>query len=262
MAEEEVVLRYHDVAVFRNQELDGPQKEIADKRMIYYLHSFLNNHAEKGGTRFLPREIVKTPQDIKIIETVIRMVTEQMISLKREKIIEVSLPFIHLVPEGTVCESNPVFGGIVVERTADDIVFAVKLFQKVFCRMSYSAVKVCDRRQLVWIDVGNSFKEAVASLKSREFLEKAMEEGLLERAPIVEEKLFDLRAEAVFMGELNDLWERNKMLFPKERFSRDMVEATINGRILPLMVLRDRRIDLEDAQEILFWINGAGTRMF
>ncbi|MDD4531655.1 MAG: hypothetical protein PHH21_03055 [Candidatus Pacebacteria bacterium] len=262
MAEEEVVLKYHDVAVFKNQELDGPQKEIADRKMISYLHSFLNNQAEKGGTRFLPNEIVKTPGDVKIIEAVIRMVAEQMVSLKREKIIEIPLPFVHLVPEGANCESNPVFGGIVVERSADDVIFAVKLFQKVFCRMSYSAVKVCDQRQIVCIDVGNSFKEAVASLKSREFLEKAMEKGLLKKVPIIEEKLFDLKSEMVFMRELDDLWERNRRLFPKERFSRDMVEATINGRILPLMVLRDRRVDLEEAQKILFWINGAGARMF
>ena len=262
MAEEEVVLKYHDVAVFRNQELDGPQKEIADRKMISYLHSFLNNQAEKGGTRFLPNEIVKTPEDVKIVEAVIRMVTEQMISLKREKIMDIPLPFIHLVPEGANCESNPVFGGIVVERTADHTIFAVKLFQKVFCRMSYSAVKVCDQRQLVCIDVGNSFKEAVASLKSREFLERAIQGGLLKKAPIIEEKLFDLKAEMVFMRELNDLWERNKRLFPKERFFQNMVEATINGRIVPMMVLRDRRVDLGEAKNILSWINGAGTRMF
>ena len=263
MAKEIAVLEYHDIAIFDNCEPEGPQKESVDRMMNSYLHSYLNNTTKKTGTRFLPDELVKTPRDIAIIETVMRVAKGQMISLKRNKIIEFPLPFVHLVPEGRACENNSVFGGIVVERAAEDSFFAAKLFQKFFARMEFCAVKVCQDRKVVLVDVGNSFKEAVASFKSREFLEKATASGLFEKkAPMVEEKFFDLEAETVFNKELNDLWERNKRLFPKERFFDDMVEATINGRILPLMILRDRRVDLEEAQKILSWINGAGTRMF
>lgn len=262
--DEIVLLKYHDVAVFKNHILDGPEKPIADREMISHLHFFLNNFAGKNGIKFLPSERVKTAKDIKIIEMVMRAVKEQMVSLKRSKIIEVPLPFVHLVPEGVVCKDDSAFGGIVVERAADDVIFSVKLFQKVFERMSYSAVKVCNERQIAYVDVGNSFKEAVASFQSREFLKEVVRKSPLfeSKEAIPDEKLFNLEAEMTFNMELDDLWERNGRILPREMFFQNMVEATINGRIVPMMFLKDRKVDLKEAQAMLFMINGAGTRMF
>jgi hypothetical protein len=185
------------------------------------------------------------------------MVTEYMVLLGRSKIINISLPFIHLVPKGNTYKSNSVFGGIVVERVENDAVFAIKLFQKVFERMSFSAVKVCEDRTIVYVDVGKDFKEATASLMSRDFFEEVIKKNNLFNGsnPIVEEKCFDLRAEDVFNLELDDLWEKNRRIFPRDKFFKDMIEATINGRILPLMLLRDHRVDTEEIREFLSWIS-------
>jgi len=250
---ENPVLKYHDEAVLRDSNnSEDPEKNISDKAMLECLYAFLNNFTKNNGEKVLPGELDKgedSSKEKKIVETVLSAVTEQMISLERNKIINVTLPFIHLVPEGFVHKSDSVFGGIVVERTADDVIFAIKLFQKVFERMSYSAVKVLDDRQIAYIDVGNSFKEAVASFQSREFLKEVIENPLFEKKEeIVEEKLFNLGAEKVFNDELDNLWERNEKIFPREKLFQNMVEATINGRIVPMMVLRDRIVDLNDAQ--------------
>jgi len=255
MAEE---TEYHDVIIFHSHEVQGPEKEIVDRRTICQLYSFINNVTRKSGSEFLPVEIRKTQKDILIIEMVLRMVTEYMVLLGRSKIINISLPFIHLIPEGKTYSSNSVFGGIVVERVENDAVFAIKLFQKVFARMSFSAIKVCEEdRTIVYVDVGKDFKEAAASLISRDFFEEFIKKNSLfnESNPIVEEKCFDLRAEDVFNSELDDLWEKNRRIFPREKFFKDMVEATINGRILPLMLLRDHRVDTEEIREFLSWIS-------
>ncbi|MFA5169815.1 MAG: hypothetical protein WC386_00870 [Candidatus Paceibacterota bacterium] len=252
MAEE---LLYHDMAMLYK---DDPYKSILPR-----FYSFLNNVSEKGGKVLLPKELRKSEKDIFIIEMVVEMVREYMVLSGRNKIIDISLPFVHLIPEGSGYENNSVFGGIVVERVANDSIFAINLFQKIFARMSFSAVKSCGDRSIVFIDIGGNFKEAVASLMSRRFFEEFVKGNELfkDSEPIIEEKCFDLKAEDSFNQTLEELWERNKRLFPKEKLFHDTVEATINGRILPFMVIRDRKITQEEVNKLLSYFQEVGTKL-
>jgi hypothetical protein len=229
---------------------------------ISTLYTFLNNISEVGAGKFLPDEISKSQKDILIVELVIRLVKECMVFFGRNKTIDIPLRFIHLIPEGSNYKAS-LFGGIVVERVADDRVFAIKLFQKVFAKTSFSAIKINKDRTLTFIDVGGNIKEAVASLISRSFFEDVVLQNnlFLKGEPIVEKECFDLEAEAIFNEAFEEVLERNKGFLSREKLFKDAVEATVNGRIIPLMVLRDRKVEQGEVNNLLRWFNEVGTRL-
>lgn len=177
------------------------------------------------------------------------------------QVIDIPLQFIHLVPKGRTYES-PLFGGIVVERTSDKA-FAIKLFQKLFTRMSFSAVKIHRDRTLTFIDVGGNFKEAVASIFSRSFFDEVvLDNNLFKKDELINEKeCFDFEAEKVFLKGFEEARRSSKGLIPKEKLFHDMVEATINGRIIPLMTLRDHKVGPEEVNDLLRWFNEVGTKL-
>jgi len=231
-------------------------------RMVIRFHTSLNRFAEKGGKSPVPNELIKTQKDLKIIELVIKAAKEYMILFGRNKIIDIPVSFIHLITESDGYENNSVFGGIVVERMADDSVFAIKLFQKIFARMSFSSVRACEDRSIVLIDIGANFKEGVASLASRLFFEEVKDDRLFRRSePIIEERSFDLVAEDAVNRVLEEVWESNSELFPKEKIIRDAVQAIVNGTIIPLLILRSKKIGPEEMGNLLQWLNGARQKL-
>jgi len=150
-----------------------------------------------------------------------------MILCKRDKIIEIPMSFIHLVPEGSGYSYDPILGGIVVERIADDRVFAIKLFQKLFVRMSWSAIKCEDRKLIVSRCLIN---EGIASLMSRQFFEETIKgNSLFANNETINQECFNIEAEKVFNGALDNFWERSHKSIPKETFSFKIIGAAING---------------------------------
>ena len=235
---------------------------VSKDKIYNKFHSFLNKASDLGGKKSLSNERRKNSKDILIIELVIESVKEYMVLFGRDKIINIPLQFIHIIPKGSDCE-NSFFGGIVVEKVEDDRVFAINLFQKIFARMSFSAIKVHKDRTFSYIDIGGDFKEAVASLMSRNFFEEVVSHNNLfeKNKPIVEEKCFNLEAEDLFIKSFREVVKKNKGYIPKEKLFHDTVEATINGRILPLMILRDRKIEERETSILLEWFNGVGTKL-
>ena len=255
-------LLYQDMAMLDWEDTEWDYNPISKDKIYNKFHSFLNKASELGGKKSLSNEIRKTPKDILIIELVIESVKEYMILFGRDKTINIPLQFVHIVPKESNYE-NSFFGGIVVEKVEDDRVFAVNLFQKIFTRTSFSAIKVHKDRTFSYIDIGGNFKEAVASLMSRNFFEEVVSNNnLFEKdKPIIEEKCFNLEAEDFFIKSFREVMKNNRGYIPKEKLFHDTVEATINGRVLPLMILRNRKIEEKEVIILLEWFNGVGTKL-
>lgn len=255
-------LFYQDLAMLDWTDSEWEYNTCSRDEFLNNLYSFLNRASEIGGKKFLPNEIRRAPRDIQIIELAIKSVKEYMVLFGRDKIINLPLQFIHVLPEGSDYEKS-FFGGIVVEKVEDDRIFAINLFQKIFARMSFSAIKVKKDRTFSFVDTGLGFKEAVASLMARNFFEEVVSNSDLFKKgePIIEEKCFNLEAEDFFIKSFSDVMKKNKGLIPKEKLFHDIIEATINGRILPLMILRDRQIKEEETMRFLDWMNEVGTKL-
>lgn len=224
-----VELLYQDLAVLSLTRSEWDYNPYFRERFFSGFYSYLNKISEIRGKKTLPNEIVKSPKDIVIIKLAIKSVKEYMVLFRRNKIIDIPLQFIHIVPEGSNCE-NCFFGGIVVERAADDKIFAIKLFQKIFAKMSFSAVELSGDRKVTFIDEGNGLKEATASLISRLFLEEVvLKNDLFEKnGSAIEENCFSLKSEKLFHELLAKVW-KDETILTKEKFFRNTVETVING---------------------------------
>jgi hypothetical protein len=225
-----VELLYQDLAVLDWIKSEWEYNLSSKDKIFSKFHSYLNNISEMRGKRVLPDEIKKTPKDIIIIKLVIKSVREYMIFFRRNKIINVPLQFVHIVPEGSNHEDS-FFGGIVVERVVDDKIFAIKLFQKVFQKMSFSAVRAPRDRKLIFINTDNKFREAAASLVSRLFLKKViLNNDLFDNKDfLIEKDCFSIEAEKIFFEFLKNKWNYSNKKISEDKFFRNIVEMIING---------------------------------
>jgi hypothetical protein len=225
-----VKLLYQDLAMLNLIRSEWDYNSYSKERFLSRFYSYLNNVSEIRGKKNLPNEIVKSQRDIVIIKLAIKSVKEYMFLFRRNKIIDIPLQFIHIVPEGSDYEDS-FFGGIVVERVADDKIFAIKLFQKLFEKMSFSAVELQGNRKVVFINENNELKRAAASLISRLFLERVVLNSDLfeEDESIIEDVCFFLESEKVFDEFLEKIWKDENKSISKEKFFRNVVEAIING---------------------------------
>ena len=225
-----VELLYQDLAMLNWIKSDWEYDSFSKNKFFSKLYSYLNNVSEKNGSKILFDEIEKTPKDIIIIKLVIKSVRNYMVFFRRDKIINIPLQFIHIVPEGSNYQDS-LFGGIVVERTANDRIFAIKLFQKIFQKMSFSAVMINKDRKLIFVNIDNNFKEAIASLVSRLFFEEVIiKKDLFKNNDLMAEKdCFSLEAENNFKEFLQRKCNYENKVITKEKLFRSVVETIING---------------------------------
>ncbi|MFA5432220.1 MAG: hypothetical protein WC319_05020 [Candidatus Paceibacterota bacterium] len=227
-----VELHCWDLAVF-DFKSDWEYDHYSKNAGISKFYSFLNNVSETGRRKSLPFELEKTPRDIFIINLAVNAAREYMIFFKRDKIIDIPLCHIHLVSEKSIHEDS-LFGGVVVEQVADDIVFAIKLFQKIFVKMSFSAVGVRKDRKIISIGVADVFKEAAASLISRRFLKEIIlkNDFFVENKLVSEEEYFNLEAEKVFDDALKDFRRENVNFISQEKLFNNIIDSVINGAFI------------------------------
>jgi len=211
----------------------------------YFVRSV--NNLSRGSKKFFHGELVKTETETVVFNEALSFVKDCMIYYKRKKIMEIPLEMVHVIPEGLDIKVDPVFRGIVVERTGSELLNALIATRRISEFMFFKTIKNGEDRKFFLYETGSIYREAVANFLSRRFYEeRIVGKGILGNAAIFE-GCFDPKKEALLNSVVEDTLKRGKGLFSKEEVLWDVVNNIINGTISPFFSLSLREVSVEES---------------
>jgi hypothetical protein len=213
-------LFYFDCAYLYNKYSDNPS-------FTRWFGKFLNSTVGRGG-KLIPNELPKSEEEVMLIDWAKSEAKRYMRLYNRSKIIDIPMSMIYIVPDKTHYDSLFV-KGLIEERNSNRCFFAAKIFQAIFFRTSFCQVVTDEYKKLFYVDNGTAIlKKGIASLLSREFVERAIADGVLSTKDFSEDA-FDIESEKAFELFLKDYCSDEEVLSGDDCCSA-LIEAVINEK--------------------------------
>jgi len=245
MSENVLSLDYFDKAIlFKSDKYNVLYRCNLATMQDYFIKSI--NKLSEGSKNLFPGEHDKSETETVVLKEALSFAKDCMIYYKRKKIMEIPLEMVHVIPEGLDIKVNPVFRGIVIERSGNELLDALVATRRISEFMFFKTIKNGEDRKFFLYETGSIYREAVADFLSRKFYEeRIVGKGLLKNTTIFE-GCFDPKKEALLNSIVEDTFKRGEGLFSKEEVLQDVINNIINGTISPFISLESREITIEE----------------